>query len=88
MNNSYRLHFAGFTLSASYHIELLHQLKNKDFAILIASKSGTTLETKVTMETFVDQLTKKHVGVELNKRIIAVTDPEKGELLQLAKKQD
>jgi len=76
--------FAGQNLSERYLFDLLELLKKKDFGITVISKSGTTTEPAVSFR-FLKSLLEKKVGKdEARKRILAVTDIQKGALKQLA----
>ena len=75
--------FAGNSLSATYHKELLDYLENKDFSINVISKSGTTTEPAVAFRLYKSLLTKKYQN-HAAERIYATTDKEKGALRNLA----
>lgn len=75
--------FAGNSLSATYHKELLDYLEDKDFSINVISKSGTTTEPAVAFRLYKALLTKKYQG-RAAERIYATTDKEKGALRNLA----
>ena len=76
--------FAGINLNETYLLELLDFLQNKDFGICVISKSGTTTEPAVTFRFLKDLLIKKYGEKQAFERIIAVTDREKGALVQMA----
>ena len=46
--------YAGTTLSCKYMDELLEYLRGVDFSVNVLSKSGTTMETKITYELIKD----------------------------------
>ncbi|MCM1513861.1 MAG: glucose-6-phosphate isomerase [Anaeroplasma bactoclasticum] len=75
--------FAGNSLSATYHKELLDYLEDKDFSINVISKSGTTTEPAVAFRLYKALLTKKYQS-RAAERIYATTDKEKGALRNLA----
>ena len=79
--------FAGNNLSEDYLFELSDLLKTKDWAITVISKSGTTTEPAVAFRILKAELEKKYGAEEASKRIIAVTDKEKGALKQLANQE-
>jgi len=54
--------FAGNSLSAPYHKELLDYLEDKDFSINVISKSGTTTEPAIAFRLYKALLTKKYQG--------------------------
>jgi glucose-6-phosphate isomerase len=66
-------------------LPLLKKIHNSKFAIIVNSKSGTTLEPALGFRLFREQL-QKNVGIsKLHKYIVAVTDYEKGTLHDFAK---
>ena len=79
--------FLGQTFSSDYIYETLRYLENKNFAINVISKSGTTTETAIAFRLLKDLLEKK-VGKEAaSKAIFATTDASKGALRELSKKE-
>ena len=78
--------YFGQTLSPSYVKQVLDYLEDKNFAINVISKSGTTTETAVAFRLARDLLVRKVGKEEAAKRIYATTDKEKGALLSLCKK--
>jgi len=76
--------FAGINLSEEYLVELTEHLQDKNFGICIISKSGTTTEPAVSFRVLKDMLVKKVGKAETSKRIIAVTDKEKGALVKMS----
>lgn len=76
--------YAGHHLSELYLAELLVHLKDKNFGIVVISKSGTTTEPAVAFR-FLKALLEEKVGKEKARDlIIAITDKKKGALKQLA----
>jgi len=76
--------FAGYNMSGTYLNELISYLKNKDFAINVISKSGTTTEPAIAFRVLKKLLEDKY-GKELaSERIYATTDKNKGALRELA----
>lgn len=80
--------FAGQNLSEDYLFELRELLKNKEFALTIISKSGTTTEPAVAFRLLKKDLEEKYGKEEAKTRIIAVTDKEKGALKKLSEKEN
>lgn len=80
--------FAGNNLSGKYLRNLVEFLEDKDFAINVVSKSGSTLEPAVTFRTLKLLLEKKYGNVLAATRIYVTTDPEKGILHDLAVKNE
>ena len=80
--------FAGNNLSGKYLRNLVEYLEDKDFAINVISKSGSTLEPAVTFRTLKILLEQKYGEVMAAQRIYVTTDPEKGILHDLAVKNE
>jgi glucose-6-phosphate isomerase len=79
--------YLGQTISPTYTAELLELLAEKDFAVNIISKSGTTTEPAIAFRLIKALLIKKY-GVEgARSRIYATTDRAKGALKQLAQSE-
>jgi len=82
-----KLIYAGNTISSTYTYQLQNFLKDKNYGIVVVSKSGTTTEPGIAFRVFEQDLTKK-VGLEKAKElIVAVTDKSKGALKTLATKK-
>jgi glucose-6-phosphate isomerase len=78
--------YAGHNLSEEYMAELIEVLNNRNYSIVVISKSGTTTEPAIAF-----RLLKAHLETKVGKavaadRIIAVTDASKGALRSLAEK--
>ena len=79
--------FMGQTFSPNYVAQVMNYLKDKNFAINVISKSGTTTETSISFR-LLKELLEKKVGKErARKAIFATTDKEKGALRALADKE-
>ena len=79
-----QIFFAGNTLSTRHWNELMRLLEDKDFSIIVISKSGTTTEPAIAFRALRWMLERKYGTDEANQRIYAITDPEKGALRQMA----
>ena len=79
--------YAGNTLSEDYTKDLLDVLDKKDYCLCVISKSGTTTETAVTFRILRHHLENKYGHSEAVKRIVAVTDRQKGVLKSIADKE-
>ncbi|MHC1781067.1 MAG: glucose-6-phosphate isomerase [Bacteroidales bacterium] len=79
--------FAGQNLSGEYMAELLDILKERDFAVIVISKSGTTTEPAVAFRIIKNLLENRYSKEEAVKRIVAVTDKSRGALKTLAGKE-
>ncbi len=80
--------FAGNTLSAKYIRNLVEYIKDKDVAINVISKSGTTLEPAITFRILREFLEKKYGITGAAQRIYVTTDERKGILHDIAIKQE
>ncbi len=78
------IYFAGNNISGAYLTHLLQLLENKEIAVNVISKSGTTTEPAIAFRIFRDLLEKKYGKEEAKKRIYATTDKSKGALKKLA----
>ena len=79
--------FMGQTFSPNYTAQVLDYLKDKNFAINVISKSGTTTETSIAFR-LLKSLLEEKVGKEnARKAIFAVTDKEKGALKTLCNQE-
>ncbi len=76
--------YAGQNIGEDYTADLLNLLKEKQFGIVIISKSGTTTEPAIAFRLLKEQLEKQVGKAEAQKRIIAITDKSKGALRTLA----
>jgi glucose-6-phosphate isomerase len=75
--------FAGHNMSSTYLSELVDYLKNKEFAVNVISKSGTTTEPAIAFRVLKKLLEEKYGKDEASKRIYATTDKSKGALRAL-----
>ena len=76
--------FAGQNIGEDYLNELQDFLKDKNFGIVVISKSGTTTEPAIAFRLLKEQLEKQVGKAEAAKRIVAITDEKRGALRQLA----
>lgn len=76
--------YIGNTFSSNYLAQVKEYVKDKEFAINVISKSGTTTETSIAFRIFKDLLESTKGKEVARKRIIATTDKEKGALKTLA----
>ncbi len=79
--------FAGHNLNGAYHAELIEYLKDKEFGIVIISKSGTTTEPAIAFRLLYSEMKKRFDKETIQKRIVAITDSDKGALRELADKE-
>jgi glucose-6-phosphate isomerase len=79
--------YAGNTLNEDYMADLMDILNKKDYSLCVISKSGTTTETAVTFRILRNHLEKKYGKQEAKKRIVAITDRQRGVLKAIADKE-
>jgi len=79
--------YAGQNISEDYMSDLLEILDRKDYSMTVISKSGTTTEPAVAFRILKNHIENKYGVTEARKRIVAITDREKGALKQLADKE-
>ena len=83
-NQGVEIIFVGHQISGTYVKELIEYLADKEFAINVISKSGTTTEPAIAFRIFKDLIESRY-GVEASKdRIYATTDKARGALKGLA----
>ena len=78
------IYFVGNGLSTDAMLEVMEQLKGKDWSINVISKSGTTTEPAVAFRIFKALLEEKYGKNGAKGRIYATTDAHKGALKGLA----
>ncbi len=79
--------FAGHNLSGNYHHELLQYLEDKDYGIVVISKSGTTTEPAIAFRLLYNHLKSKNNPKTIKEKIIVITDANKGSLRKLSNKE-
>ncbi len=82
------VHFAGHNLSSGYLYHLLDQIKNQRVTVVVISKSGTTTEPALAFRIIKKFMEEKYDAEELKKRIICITDAEKGALRTIAEREE
>ena len=76
--------YAGQNISEDYMNDLLEILDKKEYSMTVISKSGTTTEPAIAFRILKNHLENKYGVEEARKRIVAITDEEKGALKQLS----
>jgi len=76
--------FAGQNIGEDYLSELLHLLDDKEYGIVVISKSGTTTEPALAFRILKNHLENKTGISAAKKRIIAITDKSRGALKIMA----
>jgi len=75
--------YAGNNLSSVYLSELREYLWNKDFSVVVISKSGTTTEPSLSFRFLYKLLQKKYMKEEIKQHLFLITDKEKGALHEI-----
>jgi len=81
------IYYAGHNLSSGYLYHLLNEIKDKRVTVVVISKSGTTTEPALAFRIIKKFMEEKYDVKELKRRIICITDPEKGALRSIAKRE-
>jgi len=76
--------FAGQNIGEDYHNELFDILNERDYSIIVISKSGTTTEPALAFRLLKQHIEAKYGKDTASKRIVAITDKSKGALRILA----
>lgn len=88
LSNSFDNHskviFAGQNIGEDYLHELSDFLSDKNYGIIVISKSGTTTEPAIAFRLLKENLEKKFGKEGASERIVAITDSSKGALRKLA----
>ncbi len=82
--SSPEIYFAGNNISGRYYKDLLDALEGKDVSLCVISKSGTTTEPAIAFRLLREYLERKYGEEEACRRIVAITDKEKGVLRKIA----
>lgn len=82
--NEPQIIFAGNHLCEDYLYDLLKVLDQKEYSVIVISKSGTTTEPAIAFRVIKEHCEKKYGEEASAKRIVAITDREKGALRLMA----
>lgn len=82
-----RVLFAGQNISSDYLADMLELIKDREVAVNVISKSGTTTEPAIAFRIVREWMEKRYGREEAAKRIVATTDKAKGALRKLAKEE-
>lgn len=80
--------YVGHNLSSTYFAQLVDYVKDKEFAICVISKSGTTLEPAIGFEVFRNLLVQQKGKRKSKERIVVITGKDKSILREEAIKND
>lgn len=78
------IYFAGNNISSTYLAQLLKVIGDRDFAVNVISKSGTTTEPAIAFRVFKELVENKYGKEEAKNRIFVTTDKARGALKNLA----
>lgn len=81
------VHYAGHNLSSGYLYHLLNQLKDQRVTVVVISKSGVTTEPALAFRIIKKFMEERYDSEELKKRIICITDAQKGALRTIAQRE-
>ncbi|MBT9252566.1 MAG: glucose-6-phosphate isomerase [Brockia lithotrophica] len=81
------VYFAGHHLGSFYHASLRERLAGKRVALVVVSKSGTTLEPAVVFAWLEDALERAGALPQGPRSVVAITDPEAGVLREQANRR-
>lgn len=76
--------FAGNNMSEDYMHDLLDVLNQKDYSVIVISKSGTTTEPAIAFRILKEHCERKYGKADAKARIVTVTDAARGALKKLA----
>lgn len=76
--------FAGNNISEDYLHDLLDTLDDRDYSLIVISKSGTTTEPALAFRILKERCEQKYGREAAAQRIVAITDRERGALKRLA----
>lgn len=78
--------FAGNNISPYQLNKIFKLIENKDFSLIVISKSGTTTETSLVFRLFKEKLAERYGENSFSERIVAITDKSKGALVKFCEK--
>jgi len=85
-NNKLKIIYVGNNISSDYITDVIEEIKDKDFAINVISKSGTTTEPAIAFRIFKNIIDARYKE-EAKNRIYVTTDAKRGALKELAVKE-
>lgn len=85
--NTPNILFVGHTFSTDYVHDIIQTVKGKKFAINVISKSGSTTETAIAFRLLKQLMIEEHGEEYAKQSIVVTTDPEKGLLREIVKKE-
>jgi glucose-6-phosphate isomerase len=85
--NTPDIYFVGNNASPSYLADILEMMGDRDFAINVISKSGSTTESAIAFRIFKKKIEEKYGKEGAKERIFATTDKAKGALKSLCDRE-
>lgn len=79
--------FGGNNLSEVYIAEIMDLITDRSTAVIVISKSGTTLETAISFRIFKQYIEETYGEAEARERIVAITDRSHGALRAIADRE-
>lgn len=79
--------YAGNNMSEDYLHDLLDVLDKRDYALVVVSKSGTTTEPAIAFRILKEHCECKYGKEDARRRIVAITDRNRGALKSIADKE-
>jgi len=80
--------FSGSSMGEDYHKALMDVLDIKDYTVIVISKSGTTTEPAIAFRILKEHCEKKYGKTAVQKRIVAITDKNRGALIKLSTEEN
>ncbi len=83
-NDAPKILYAGNSMSEDYLHDLMQVLDDKDYSLIVISKSGTTTEPALAFRMLKEHCKRKYGQAAARERIVAITDAHRGALKSLA----
>ncbi len=80
--------YAGHNINGAYISELIEHLNDKDFGIIVISKSGTTTEPAIAFRLLFNEMKSRYNTNEIKERLIVITDENRGSLRELVETEN
>jgi glucose-6-phosphate isomerase len=87
MNRKTQVVFSGFNICSDHLSDLIDLIRDKDFSLVVISKSGTTTEPAISFRVLKNLLEKKYGKENSKDRIVSITDKSKGALKTLSENE-
>ncbi|MCU0392221.1 MAG: glucose-6-phosphate isomerase [Thermoflexibacter sp.] len=79
--------YAGHNICSDYHADLLEIVNEREYSVVVISKSGTTTEPAIAFRMLKQNLEERYGKSGAKDRIIAITDPKSGALRKMAENE-